>query len=400
MAQASIETGFDDVDGKFIDSLKNRLLKCVRNTSNPYVVNPTDSESSQDFSENKTALVSPPPVPKPPVEHIDDDKYNFNYPKRGLAVIINNEKFITRDFSDRPGSSYDAVALHEAFKGLGFEVLDYDNLTGREMMTVLKYASVKYDHVRADCFACAVLSHGDQTWIDKEYARMRVKERQDLLFGVDGVSVPTRLVLEWFNDDNCPGLQGKPRLFFFQACRGSGLDDGTDVTMIKEKIQRSIKRHNTGDALDSGEPVPQGSSVDPPEYHLKDMHDALSGGGDFDEADSPWGLRELPTNPAPLYKDCLVMYATPPGHFAWRRKTGAWFVQSLCMILKNSGLGSVSLLKGLVLASKHVAINYHSDNPSNYKMHNKKEMPVIQSMLVKDIFMAPKFLTSTFNLQI
>lgn len=90
-------------------------------------------------------------------------------------------------------------------------------------------ASLKYDHVKADCFACAVLSHGDQTWVEKEYSRMRVKERQDLLFGVDGVSVPTRLVLEWFNDDNCPGLQGKPRLFFFQVslpfslynCKGS-----------------------------------------------------------------------------------------------------------------------------------------------------------------------------------
>lgn len=108
-------------------------------TSNPYVVNTPDSDTSQDFSENKTALVSPPPVPKPPIEHIDDDKYNFTYPKRGLAVIINNEKFITCDFSDRPGSSHDAVALRGAFEGLGFEILDYDNLTGREMMAALKY---------------------------------------------------------------------------------------------------------------------------------------------------------------------------------------------------------------------------------------------------------------------
>ena len=58
----------------------------------------------------------------------DSDVYDFNYAKRGLAVIINNEDFSSSsDFDDRPGSSYDASALYHSFAHLGFDVLlEYD----------------------------------------------------------------------------------------------------------------------------------------------------------------------------------------------------------------------------------------------------------------------------------
>lgn len=78
------------------------------------------------------------------------------------------------------------------------------------------------------------------------------------------------------------------------------------------------------------------------------------------------------------------------GYYAWRRRTGAWFIQSLCMILSHSGLGAMSFLKALVLVSKNVAFNYTSDNPAKPSMDAKKVVPVIQSMLVKDIFMTAK----------
>ncbi len=40
--------------------------------------------------------------------------------------------------------------------------------------------------------------------------------------GVDGPAVPVQLITNYLNGQNCPSLQGKPKLFFIQACGGGG----------------------------------------------------------------------------------------------------------------------------------------------------------------------------------
>ncbi|KAL1481716.1 hypothetical protein MTO96_050388, partial [Rhipicephalus appendiculatus] len=44
---------------------------------------------------------------------------------------------------------------------------------------------------------------------------------KDTILGVDGEELNlVEDVYEQFNNENCPALQGKPKLFFIQACRG------------------------------------------------------------------------------------------------------------------------------------------------------------------------------------
>ncbi|GFN78499.1 caspase-3-like [Plakobranchus ocellatus] len=391
----------------------------------------------------------------------DGDVYDFNYLKRGLAVIINNEDFSpSSDFDDRPGSSYDASALYHSFAHLGFDVLLYSNLTAWKMVEVLRAAARDYDHENADCFVCSVLTHGDQTWSNREYDRMGLTVRQDLLFGTDGKAVATRTVVELFNDTASPGLRGKPRLFFLQACRGNKLDEGQEmhvVTPIRgirhrhgkdmpdaadgggdgtlEAGKETIHTEDTGTAVEPAQrQTSLSSSVDPPGYpKIEDKVDAQPAPDDEDDENNhhqrntglteeesqstpsssqkasftdAYGegqasnvdhfsgflgkVQDVPVSPAPLYKDCLVMYATPPGYFAWRRKNGAWFIQSLCKVLDSRHLGNLSLVRALVQVNGFVARNYQSENPSKPSMHAKKEMPVIESMLVKDIFLTQK----------
>lgn len=78
-----------------------------------------------------------------------DNVYDFNHPERGLAIIINNEDFsFTRSYEyrkrspkapcyDRQGSSYDAMALYQTFKKLGFRVWVTKNLKSWQMWQVL-----------------------------------------------------------------------------------------------------------------------------------------------------------------------------------------------------------------------------------------------------------------------
>ncbi|RUS77802.1 hypothetical protein EGW08_014441 [Elysia chlorotica] len=464
------EENLDTVEG-FRKDVKKKISKflCgVRDATEesrraPEVApSPSSSLSSTDFAQIRTNFVRMEPHGAGGEE--DSDVYDFNFARRGLAIIINNEDFSSSsDFDDRPGSSYDASALFHSFTHLGFNVILYENLAAWKMVEVLRAGARDYDHVNADCFACAILTHGDQTWSDREYDRMGTTVRQDLLFGTDGKAVSTRTVVDLFNDGASPGLRGKPRLFFLQACRGNKLDDGQDVHVVTP-VPKMIRRRGSRDVPDAtdnpadGEDTLEGrggrnsgaevsaplaerqtslsSSVDPPGFpKTKDMVDACMASDDEDEnnettshqqgnvgasggqgqtqnsntsyldagGEGPseissvdigmgrWRrVREVPVSPAPLYKDCLVMYATPPGHFAWRRKNGAWFIQSLCKVLDSRHLGNLSLVRALVQVGGYVARHYQSENPSRPSMHAKKEMPVIESMLVKDVFLKKK----------
>lgn len=63
-----------------------------------------------------------------------------------------------------------------------------------------------------ECFVMFVLSHGTV----KEINRRNV----DCVFGSDGQPVQISDILSPFTNARCPSLRNKPKLMFFQACRG------------------------------------------------------------------------------------------------------------------------------------------------------------------------------------
>ena len=47
------------------------------------------------------------------------------------------------------------------------------------------------------------------------------------IFDVDGYGIPHKELFDIFTNDRCPGLRDKPKIFFFQCCRG-GRQSGDD----------------------------------------------------------------------------------------------------------------------------------------------------------------------------
>lgn len=67
-----------------------------------------------------------------PVER-DAEEYNMSHPRRGRAIIINNDTFENNFATPRTGSHVDVFNLEKAFSALGFEVTVYDNYTYQEI---------------------------------------------------------------------------------------------------------------------------------------------------------------------------------------------------------------------------------------------------------------------------
>ena len=61
------------------------------------------------------------------------------------------------------------------------------------------------DHSQFDAFVFLTLSHGNSS---------------DVIYGVNGGTISNRELMCLLKQTECPTLQNKPRLSFFQACRG------------------------------------------------------------------------------------------------------------------------------------------------------------------------------------
>ena len=196
-------------------------------------------------------------------EHIFPDPL----PQR-FALVINNKDFINDAEAIRKGSDVDLKSLNSLFsEELQFQVTERSNLTYQEMMMEVRSFASKEEHGEADMAAVVVMSHG----------------REGVVCTTDHRMVQIDWILKQFNNDECPRLRGKPKLFVFQACRGDDSDYGVSTTASDS--QRS------------------------------------SGGMEMKE--NSWS-------------DMVIAYSTIPGYVANRDIVdGSWFIQSFCQVFRE-----------------------------------------------------------------
>ncbi|XP_040156203.1 caspase-like [Anopheles arabiensis] len=130
--------------------------------------------------------------------------YNMAHPKRGIAVIINNN-------GDREGSEKDVEALQAVLKHLQFDVRLLSDKTTVEIRHALKEVSQE-DHSNNDCLAIIAIAHGYNDRIDFDDGYLHIDELWTNFVG-----------------NKCPSLIGKPKLVFIQACRGGKHDYGAST---------------------------------------------------------------------------------------------------------------------------------------------------------------------------
>ncbi|XP_065750238.1 caspase-7 isoform X3 [Phocoena phocoena] len=99
---------------------------------------------------------------KNPRDRVPTYQYNMNFEKVGKCIIINNKNFDrATGMGVRNGTDKDAEALFKCFRSLGFDVTVYNDCSCARMQDLLKKASEE-DHRNSACFACILLSHGEE----------------------------------------------------------------------------------------------------------------------------------------------------------------------------------------------------------------------------------------------
>ncbi|TSL61278.1 Caspase-9 [Bagarius yarrelli] len=205
----------------------------------------------------------------------------------GVCLIINNVEFVAgSELKSRKGSDIDCEKLERRFRALNFHVIVKRNLKCKVRVCV-------FSHPYNRESAVGEASHN---------------RFPGAVHGVDGPSVPVQIITNYLNGQNCPSLQGKPKLFFIQACGGGEKDTGFEVS--PDEVQPTTVRLD--EQMDA---IPTSSSSD--SLSLSDEPDARA------------------TLPTP--SDILVSYSTFPGYVSWRdTNTGSWYVETLDRILETN----------------------------------------------------------------
>ena len=184
-----------------------------------------------------------------------------------MAIIVNNMMF-NNGLKNREDSKDDEIKLIATFRKLRYDIWLGQNLSSRELQQ-LPSDIAKKDFSAYCIFIFVVMSHG----------------APDKIYGTDGLDVKILESIEHpFQSTNCPSFAGKPKLFFYQACRGSRA----------QQHQRAV----SDDASSSSALV---------------RSDSSSFGSNSDA-------------------DFFSFYATTPQHKAWRTGSGSWFINELCQV--------------------------------------------------------------------
>ena len=132
------------------------------------------------------------------------EKYNMNHEKRGTALVINMRSYEDDKLKNREAKSkVDVDNLRRTLEYLEFDFKLCDNFTAEEIEQEIQRQATA-DHSQSDCFLCVVMSHGND---------------KDMFYSSDYKEISYEDIMAPIK--SCETLRNKPKLYFFQACRGT-----------------------------------------------------------------------------------------------------------------------------------------------------------------------------------
>ncbi|XP_044534060.1 caspase-14-like [Gracilinanus agilis] len=131
------------------------------------------------------------------------DCYNMDRTRKAFVMCVK---------TGRPGAEQDISRIRNWLEKCKFEYISCDDPDEEELIEKLTQFRDGINRIKEEVSCCLVtlMAHGG-----KGFIKTRSDERVNLSD-----------IFEMFNNENCPALQEKPKIFVIQACRGEQRDGG------------------------------------------------------------------------------------------------------------------------------------------------------------------------------
>ncbi len=125
--------------------------------------------------------------------------YTMNSSPRGYCLLINNHFTL--------GTYKEMQRFRNIFYQLHFDVIMKKNMNKIDIINILTEISNRPELNDHNAFVFMIIAHGNE---------------KNEIYGFDWEEIKIRDLMDIMNTENCPKLRSKPRMFFFNCCRGSG----------------------------------------------------------------------------------------------------------------------------------------------------------------------------------
>lgn len=284
-------------------------------------------------------------------DHLDKSIYIYkiSHIPKGAVLLINNS--FPDQCDERRGSESDLKFMDEMWNNIGCKTFKRTNLSAAETIPILKKFALSSHAYNSDFVTVVVMSHGG------------LEDGEDVFYSADRKAVKIREVLDIFNNVNARRLQGIPKLFFFQICRGNSVDKGVERQSPEEREQE------LSDLFKSMEVTVQNASGS----NNEDSSDALG----------------TPVERVPTMSDCMISFATLAGYKAFRNnQNGSWYVNAIVNIFSRYAKDQHVID---LMTMVNAAVEKKTANSRHKELNYGKEMSNFQSTLTKKLFLFPGF---------
>ena len=131
--------------------------------------------------------------------------YQMKRSPHGIAFIVNIENY-ENELKKREGSKHDVASLWSMFNFLQYDTRVYEDLTRTQYLRAQNYIRALNKPETYDSFFCVIMAHGN--------------ENGEVIFS-NGKSLRKDKIVAEFSPKYCEQLKEKPKIFIFQACRGT-----------------------------------------------------------------------------------------------------------------------------------------------------------------------------------
>ena len=224
--------------------------------------------------------------------------YRMNRNRHGIALVVNIESFENGgNYSKRVGSKLDVASLVRLFDFIQYDTKVFENLTRLEYIRAQREIQ-SLDQSAFDSFFCVIMSHGN--------------EKGEVIFYNNKPLSKGKIVNE-FSPRYCQGLRLKPKMFIFQACRGSRQKQ-TELNCVNEAVQPELLVNNFESVFSK---YCSDNSIDNPLPDNIPMH-------------------RLNSTPIAADIDTFIGDSTVDQHVSYRSESiGTFFIQSFCSVMQS-----------------------------------------------------------------
>nr|XP_026690729.1 cell death protein 3-like isoform X2 [Ciona intestinalis] len=255
-------------------------------------------------------------------------------PKGHVLILNNYEGFAWGPDHDRKGAKRDGELMKQLWEGFQCKVIVKENRTAGAMFKFLNDFSRSSFHQSCDFCAVVIMSHGG------------LVDNRDVFYGVDCRTIAANDVLALFKNTHSKYLIGRPKLIFFQCCRGGSSSRGVPFVDAADAVNRLLPPSDQTDGIDK--------------------------------------------TTLPHMSDILVAYSTLEGDMSFRNEaTGSWFINAIATVFSKKARTEhvVDMLTEVGRGVSHRAAN----TPDNMATHRCKEMSEYKSTLRNKLYLFPGF---------